>query len=249
MPESIDNYKLRAALLEHGFKDITSQNRSTKSWKLHHPRMQHWISIKLAEKIEQPMAKAPLVIHPADARRVQPLLGSESGVVFEPEPYKGTSTKYDGGVLGRAISLADLAAVEAFIAAATGMGSPPNKKDVGVSEPGPASVQTEDTASDDVDPILLSAAAAEVDADIAGQDVSATTRQRLIEARLGQGQYRSDMIRIWGGVAPSRVAALFERLSRRTQLPGGMTRTPPSGWTPTTACCWLPRSTDYSTEG
>lgn len=197
MNASVDNYKLRSALLARGFEDITSVNRSTKSWKLRHPGLRHWVSIKLSGDARQPMSTAPLVIHPDDAERVKVLTAAMRGVVLEIEPYKGSSTKYENGVLGRAVSLADEAAVDAFVAALTNEVTTPAPP--GPQQSSPSDLLYPDTGSNDIDPLLLSAAAAEVDAELVGQSVSATTRQQLVEARLGQGKFRKDMMRIWGG--------------------------------------------------
>ncbi|MCV2437195.1 HNH endonuclease [Paucibacter sp. DJ2R-2] len=175
MTKSIDNYQLRAALLQRGFEDITSADRSTKSWKLQHPKMGNWVSIKLAEDTLRPMRTAPLVIHPEDARRVASAVPIGAGVVFEDAPYRSGSTKYAGGMPGRALSLANEAAVDAFVSAA-------------LTEPG---------ESHAVDPLVWAAATADVDAGLQGRAVTATTRTALIEARVGQGRYREDLLKIW----------------------------------------------------
>ena len=47
-------------------------------------------------------------------------------------------------------------------------------------------------------PDLRPAAAADVDADPSTQGKRATTRERLIDARLGQGMYRTRLMRLWG---------------------------------------------------
>lgn len=198
MTLSLDNYKLRAALLKRGFEDITSEGRVTKSWKLHHPLMRHWVSIKLATDIKQPMATAPLVIHPDDARRLEAISGTNAGITLQPGHFGGGSTKYEGRVLGRAVSLTNSAAIDAFVSACTGTATKVAPDRSQPAEPSSRPIHSSNLQLDDIDPVLLSAAGLEVDADLAGQNVSATTRQQLIEARLGQGQFRSDMIQIWG---------------------------------------------------
>ena len=219
MNQSVDNYTLREALLVRGFEDITSEGRKTKSWKFKHPQMRHWVSIKLGEDPQKPMAKAPLVIHPDDAEQVRGTIAFDSGVSFEAKPYRGNSTKYRGSqggeVLGVAISLADVAAIESFVAAATGAGSarsPILAKQVERTQGRDGGTGV---AASAVDPVLLAAAAAEIDAEFPEQNLSVTTRQQLIEARLGQGKFRTDMMKIWGarcavtdcGIPPALVAS------------------------------------------
>ncbi|MDD0811044.1 HNH endonuclease signature motif containing protein [Curvibacter sp. RS43] len=175
MTKSIDNYQLRAALIQRGFEDITSADRSTKSWKLQHPKMRNWVSIKLAEDTLRPMRTAPLVIHPEDARRVASAVPIAAGVVFQDASYRGNSTKYAGGMPGRALSLANESAVDAFVAAAL--------------------IEADDSPA--IDPLIWAAAASDVDAGLGGRVVTATTRKALIEARVGQGRYRKDLMEIW----------------------------------------------------
>lgn len=194
MKLSVDNYTLRDALFTYGFQDITSKNRSTKSWRLRHPRMQHWVSIKLAQAVERPMATAPLVIHPDDAQRIKAAIRIDAGVTFESRPYKSSSTNY-GETPGVALSLASLAAIDEFVAALKltareASSSAASSAHSEHAQPAPDQVE--------IDPVLLAAVASELDAEYAGKRLGATTRQRLIEARLGQGQFRDDMLKIWG---------------------------------------------------
>jgi hypothetical protein len=49
------------------------------------------------------------------------------------------------------------------------------------------------------DDLLLSAASRAVDADPRCRDLAATTRQAIIEARVGQGAYRSSLMELWDG--------------------------------------------------
>jgi hypothetical protein len=198
MTTSLDNFTIRDALLARGFSDITSENRSTKTWRLRHPQMRHWVSVKRAEDVQRPMSKAPLVVHPDDARRVQTYVGAQPSIQFEAEPYKGSSAKYDG-LPGVAISLTSLAALDDFVRAATGARSASMGGATAVASPTLPTRDAEVPPAVGIDPWLLAAAAAEVDADIAGRPVSATTRLQLIDARLGQGRFREDMLRIWGG--------------------------------------------------
>lgn len=217
--KSVDNYTLRDALLARGFEDITSDRRSTKSWRLKHPRMRHWVSIKLGEDTQKPMATAPLVIHPDDAEWVLAAIAVDSGVAFESKPYRSSSAKYIGPhgreVPGVAISLTDMTAIESFVAAATRAGSrQPSIPANPVSQTQGADGET-GAAGGDVDPVLLAAAATEIDAEFPPRTLSATTRQQLIEARLGQGTFRNEMLAIWGGrcavtdcgVAPALIAS------------------------------------------
>lgn len=175
MTTSLDNYQLRAALLKRGFQDITSADRSTKSWRLQHPGMENWVSIKLAEDARRPMRKAPLVVHPEDARRIASAASMHAGLVFEDALYKGSSTKYPDDMSGQALSLADESAVDAFVEAAL----------------------KEASGSSIIDPVIWAAAAEDIEAGLNGRVVAATTKTRLIAARVGQGQYRSDLLHIW----------------------------------------------------
>ncbi len=95
MKNSIDNHVLREELIRHGFQDITSVNRSTKSWRLKHPAMTHWVSVKLAADPSRAMTSDPLVLHPDDADRLKSAMPLP-GVSVGDKPYKGSSTKYDG---------------------------------------------------------------------------------------------------------------------------------------------------------
>lgn len=198
MTRSIDNYTIRDALLARGFRDITSENRSTKTWRLQHPQMRHWVSVKLAEDVKRPMSTSPLVIHPEDARRVQAAVGTQTAIVFESKPYKGSSAKYDG-LPGVAVSLTSMAALDEFVRGATGALSATKAEGVAPASPVLPQGDEEDSSAGGIDPLLLKAAAAEVDADMAGRPLSVTTRQQLIEARLGQGRFRQEMLRIWDG--------------------------------------------------
>lgn len=114
MTASLDNYALRDALLFRGFQDITSDSRTTKSWRLQHPQMQHWVSIKLAKDVGQKMATAPLVLHPHDAQRLQGIRGID--VVG---PFGGGSTKY-AGIPGHHVAVEDLRALDALVRILTG---------------------------------------------------------------------------------------------------------------------------------
>ncbi|MBN8745452.1 MAG: HNH endonuclease [Thiomonas arsenitoxydans] len=219
MNQSVDNYTLREALLVRGFEDITSENRKTKCWRFNHPRMQHWVSIKLGEDAQKPMAKAPLVIHPDDAAQVRAAISVDSGVAFEAKPYINSGTNYRGShgqkVPGIAISLADVAAIESFVAAATGISSELPPLSGNQVERSQEADRGAGVAGNAVDPVLLAAAAAEVDAEDPQGNLSATTRQQLIEARLGQGKFRNEMLAIWEercavtdcGVAPALIAS------------------------------------------
>lgn len=117
MTASLDNHTLRDALLSRGFQDITSENRTTKSWRLQHPQMKHWVSIKLSKDVSQRMATAPLVLHPHDAQ----LLLSAQGVrgIRVVGPFGGSSTKY-AGVHGHAVAVEDLRSVDALVLILTG---------------------------------------------------------------------------------------------------------------------------------
>lgn len=50
----------------------------------------------------------------------------------------------------------------------------------------------------EADRLRRRAVEADIDAGLAGRVVSVTTRAALIEARVGQGKYRQEMLRIWG---------------------------------------------------
>lgn len=171
MTTSIDNFTLRDALIARCFQDITSEDRSTKSWRLKHPDMAHWVSVKRAEVPSRRMATFPLVIHPDDARRLESIASASSGVFISSDPYKGISTKYDG-VLGRSIALESESALDELLSLLM-----------------PVSV---------VDSLLLAAAAVEIDAGLAGRPVLPTTRTALIEARAGQGKDQKELLNIWG---------------------------------------------------
>lgn len=171
MTASIDNFTLRDALIARHFQDITSEDRSTKTWRLKHPEMVHWVSVKRSEVPSKPMATFPLVIHPDDARVLETFDPALPGVLVASDPYKGGSTKYDG-VLGRALAVESEAVLDSLLALLV-----PSFK---------------------VDPLLLAAAAADIDAGLAGRTVSPTIRTALIEARIGQGKYRKDLMAIWG---------------------------------------------------
>lgn len=118
MTASLDNFQLRDALLARGFQDITSANRATKSWRLQHPLMRHWVSIKLSEDVQKPMATAPLVVHPDDARKL--LLAQSLSQSFTVKgPFSRDSTKY-GGVPGHAVSVVDARGIDALVGVLTG---------------------------------------------------------------------------------------------------------------------------------
>lgn len=184
MKNSIDNHSLRDALLARDFKDITSETRSTKSRCLHHPDMAHAVFLKLATKPTQRMSTYPLVIHPEDALKIEAAAGSLKGVHVAAAPYRGSSTKYSG-VAGRAVSIETLAALDALLDRLM-----PSQSTV-----------TSDDQDDltEMDSLILQAATAEIDAAFAGTTLPATTRMALIEARVGQGKFRKDMMRVWDG--------------------------------------------------
>lgn len=115
----LDNYTLRDALLAQGFQDITSENRSTKSWRLQHPLMRHWVSIKLSDDASRPVTASPLVVHPDDARKLSASHASAPGITLV-GPYRGGSTKY-GDVLGQAVALEGLGAVDGLVRTLTGV--------------------------------------------------------------------------------------------------------------------------------
>lgn len=117
MTVSLDNFRLRDALLARGFQDITSPNRATKSWRLQHPLMRHWVSIKLSEDAQKPMATAPLVVHPDDARKLLVVQSAAHGVTVK-GPFSRDSTKY-GGVPGHAVSVHDAKAIGFILGALT----------------------------------------------------------------------------------------------------------------------------------
>jgi len=48
-----------------------------------------------------------------------------------------------------------------------------------------------------IDPIVLKAAEAEIDADPMCKGVSETERERLVKARIGQGEYRKGVLELW----------------------------------------------------
>lgn len=138
MTVSLDNYTLRDALLARGFQDITSENRSTKSWRLQHPLMRHWVSIKLSQDARQPMTTAPLVVHPDDARQLLAAQATTQSLNVD-GPFGGGSTKY-GDVPGHAVSLADTSAIDAVVRLLTGM-----RAVQGPAIPTPASIARETT--------------------------------------------------------------------------------------------------------
>ncbi|SIR83024.1 HNH endonuclease [Sphaerotilus natans] len=145
--------------------------------------MRHWVSIKLASDTARPMSAAPLVIHPDDAAQVLRSAEARAVLTFESQPYKGSSTIYDG-TPGRALSLPDERAVDAFVAAVT--------EPVACPTVCPAA-----GAASSPEAVLLAAAAQELDTEPGAHDLAATTRQALIEARIGQGQFRQNMLRLW----------------------------------------------------
>lgn len=147
MTSPLNNFEIRDALLERGFMDVTSPNRSTKSWRLKHPKMVHWISIKRADD-DRPTSAAPLVVHPDDAGKIETAVPADAGLAFESLPYKGRSTQYEGDVFGRAISLLTPKAVDVFMAAVV----------AGRAESVP------------IDPLVLAASEAEIDAGLGGRD-------------------------------------------------------------------------------
>jgi len=132
MKQTLDNYTLRDALLGLGFKDVTSVDRTTKSWRLKHPSMAHWVSIKLGSIPSRPMSAAPLVVHPDDARKLRH--AQMPGARVSDAPFVGGSTKYaatgSSYSLGYDVDVANEAALEGMLAILIGDPFAPSTCDV-----------------------------------------------------------------------------------------------------------------------
>lgn len=144
----------------------------------------------------------PLVIHPKYREALRALAGKAAiqgvdedvfGSNFGDFPKKlnrgQKPEKY-----GIALRLNDRTALSAVLGC---LGWRPAESSTVQRASGSSELASADSTQTTIDPVLFAAAAAEVDAEFGDRGLSPTTRQQLIEARLGQGRFRDDMRKIW----------------------------------------------------
>lgn len=100
--------------------------------------------------------------------------------------------------------------------------------------------------------LIAHAGAGDLDGDLGSlrrrQDLPATTRKRLVDARLGQGGYRAELERRWDSRCAVTACGVREVLRLRTSK-RGVRAAMPSALTRRTAFSSRPTSTHYSTAG
>lgn len=186
----LDSFQIAAALVQRGFDLITDPAR-TKAHGYVHRQMLHPLYVKIlgAKGALQAATCFPLVIHREDAINIEAACHAPDCFTFDVKPY------HSAGLLqypknskntpsGRALSIHDLDSLDKFLSIWINNGV------VGASQ-----IRPETALPDSWE---VRATAAEIDADSQCQGVAPTTRIALINARLGQGNYRQRMMSIWG---------------------------------------------------
>lgn len=181
----LNSSELAAALVRRGFVPLTSPDR-TKAHGYEHPQIPHPVYVKVGGKMGklQAVKTAPLVLHPQVADRLRLTLKTMQGIVLEAEPRAGTGylrfsdhRNHVGTPFGYDCNVEDEAALDRLIAEL---------------------LRT--TGDQESDSLALAYAAAEADiaSDPLCESISATTRMALVQARIGQGAYRDDLLKLWG---------------------------------------------------
>lgn len=179
MNQLLDSFELRDLLIARGFSPLSSPER-TKAQGFAHRLLTNPVYVKVLgggrSGQVRPASEAPLVLHPADCRRIASA-GLPAGVRMKAPDYTSA------GLLE--FKPAD--------------GKTPHGGDFWVESAAALDGLLFRLGLCVLDPLWAKAAAAELDAELGGRTIDATTRERLIEARLGQGRFRNDMLAIWGG--------------------------------------------------
>lgn len=181
----LNSYELAAALVQRGFMPLTSPER-TKAHGYEHPHIDRPVYVKVGGKAGQLQAvkKAPLVLHPEVAKQLRDTLASARGIVLEAEPRAGAGylrfadhRNHVGTPFGYDCSIEDEAALDRLVAELLRMNG--------------------DQASDSMS-LAYAAAEAAIASDPQCKNIPATTRMALVQARIGQGTYRDDLLKLWG---------------------------------------------------
>jgi len=193
----LDSFALKDALLALGFKPITAPER-TKAHGFERKDLAQPIYVKITGPKGKLRAATeyPLVLHASDADRLRRVPSLPRGFELQASPYKS----------------AGLLAFRTSGSAATPFGFDANVRDLTalaemidllciqpeeVIKAPDASTLVAGDAPPAIDPLIWAAATADVDVGLQGRHVNATTRTALIEARVGQGKYRKDLLKIW----------------------------------------------------
>lgn len=184
----LDSFELSRLLTDRGFERLSSADR-TKAHGFEHESLHHPIYLKMSGGGKQgplePSPEAPLVIHP-EAHTQLAASGLPAGVRLKSTAYKSAGLlkfkRPDGATPeGCDYWIEDSTALDGLLRA------------LGL-------LQAEMPAPEQgVDPLLLQAAAADIDADPLSSQEPPSVRQALVNARIGQGEYRRQLLSLWGG--------------------------------------------------
>lgn len=193
----LDSFALRDALVALGFKPITDPAR-TKAHGFTRNDLAHPIYLKIrgAKGELRPATERPLVLHASDADRLRRVPSLPRGFELQTTPYKSAgllefrSSGSTATPFGFDATVRDSATLAQVIDLLRG----PAEREVA---PLKAAALINADESPSIDPLVWAAATADIDAGLQGRVVTATTRTALIEARIGQGRYREDLLKIW----------------------------------------------------
>lgn len=178
--------------MARGFRELSSPQR-TKAQGFAHCLLTRPVYVKVlgggSNGPIRPASEAPLVLHPEDCRRLA-IAGVPAGVRMKAPDYTSAGLLEFKAADGKTPHGGDF-----WVESAVALDSLLLR--LGLCVP---------------DPLWAKVAGAEIDAEPAGRELDATTRQRLIEARLGQGRFRDEMLDIWGGRCAVTGCGLVEAL-------------------------------------
>ncbi len=193
----LDSFALKDSLLALGFRPITDPER-TKAHGFKRNDLAHPIYVKIAGPKGRLRAATehPLVLHANDADRLRRAPSLPRGFELQASPYKSAGLLEFRNSGSAATPFGFDAAVRDSTTLAEVIDILCNRAEKAVKTSDAAAL-TETDESPAIDPLVWATATADVDAGLQGRVVTATTRKALIEARVGQGKYREDLLKIW----------------------------------------------------
>ncbi len=215
----LNSFQVAAALKARGFTTITDPER-TKAHGYVHDDVSRPVYVKMggAKGALRPVTESPLVIHPLDARRLRDGGTLPSGIGLSDTPHwsqgllKFPKRERDGRPYGYDLSVRDGAALDALLIRLMSSSASPQsavsaRPAVGqlaatsqASTPArPAPSAPEWTEPDPPATIEAMAAASAVDLDPLCSQEPPAVRRALVNARLGQGGYRQQLMELWDG--------------------------------------------------
>jgi len=210
----LDSFQIAAALKARGFKRTATKTARTKAHGFETAGMRHPLYVRMdgTEGNILPAKGHSLALHPADAARIRQAAAAIAGIHLKSEtrastayvgfPTRLATPRSKGTPEGVQCAVDNESALDALLTLLLDGGLPtlePATSVAAARAPMPATEESDENLEPAV-PVSFEArvAADEVNQDPQCQDISETTRQALINARMGQGGFRRRMLKVWG---------------------------------------------------